>query len=133
MNEDSGFHNFWTVAVAVADAVVTTTRFGLGHLLHLPLQLHLSYNRTNTSTIRSAAFPSHNSGTPPFFQAPFIIRVRAGAMAAGSVPISSLVPTVQVSGRSVLSRRVRHGTPMTVVSSVMPPESVMTPRACLTR
>ena len=44
--------------------------------------------------------------------------------------MSSFVPFVIVSGRSVLSRRVKHGTPSTVVSSVMPPESVITPRAC---
>ena len=40
--------------------------------------------------------------------------------------LMSLVPNVIVSGRSVLSLRVIHGTPITVVSSVMPPESVMT-------
>jgi hypothetical protein len=49
------------------------------------------------------------------------------------VPINSLVPIVTVSGRSVLSRKVRQGTPITVVSSVMPPESVITPLACFTR
>ena len=51
----------------------------------------------------------------------------------GAFPMSSLVPMVQVSGRSVESRRVMHGMPITVVSSVMPPESVMTPLACFTR
>ena len=36
------------------------------------------------------------------------------------------VPCVTVTGRSVDSRSVRHGTPSTVVSSWMPPESVST-------
>lgn len=45
----------------------------------------------------------------------------------------SLVPMLIVSGRSVLSRRVMQGTWRKVVSSVIPPESVMTPRAFFTR
>ena len=45
---------------------------------------------------------------------------------SGSVPTNSLVPTFTVSGRSVLSRNVIHGTPNTVASSVIPPESVIT-------
>ena len=56
-----------------------------------------------------------------------------GANAAGFVPINSFVPTVTVSGRSVLSLRVIHGTPRTVVSSVMPPLSVITHFALSTR
>ena len=36
---------------------------------------------------------------------------------------------VTVTGRSVLCRRVRHGTPSAVVSSWIPPESVRTSRA----
>ena len=51
----------------------------------------------------------------------------------GSVPISSFVPMVMVSGRSVLSRKVKQGTPMTVVSSVIPPESVTTAKERSTR
>ena len=42
-------------------------------------------------------------------------------------------PIVIVSGRSVLSRSVMQGTPMTVVSSVMPPESVITALLLSTR
>jgi hypothetical protein len=38
-------------------------------------------------------------------------------MASGFVPISRLVPWVNVTGRSVLLRKVRHGMPNTVVSS----------------
>ena len=42
---------------------------------------------------------------------------------------SRFVPCVMVTGRSVLGRRVRHGTPRTVVSSCTPPESVITAAA----
>ena len=38
----------------------------------------------------------------------------------GLVPNNSLVPTVQVSGRSVLSRNVIHGTLITVAASYIP-------------
>jgi hypothetical protein len=41
------------------------------------------------------------------------------------------VPWVSVTGRSVLSRSVTHGTPRIVVSSWMPPLSVSTRRASL--
>ena len=94
----------------------------------------LGYNSShNTSTIRSAACPSHSSGIAPFFHSPAYNLSSAGLTAAGLVPISSLVPTVQVSGRSVLSRSVIQGTPITVVSSVIPPESVTTARLCCTK
>jgi len=83
--------------------------------------------------MRSPVLPSHSGGTLPDFQRPSNRRPSAGASLAGSVPISSLVPSVTVSGRSVVLRIVMHGTPITVVSSVTPPESVMTAFACLTR
>ena len=57
----------------------------------------------------------------------------AGLIARGFEPISSFVPIFTVSGRSVLSRKVIHGIPITVVSSVMPPESVITAFAFSTR
>ena len=63
----------------------------------------------------TAALPSHFGGIAPFFHCPAINRARAGGSLPGSVPMSSFVPIVMVSGRSVLSRRVRHGTPRTVV------------------
>ena len=53
----------------------------------------------------------------------------AATIRSGSRPTSWFVPSVTVIGRSVLSRRVRHGTPSTVVSSCTPPESVSTSRA----
>ena len=59
--------------------------------------------------MRSAAFPSHLGGMAPFFHCPAITRARAGGSLRGSVPINSLVPIVTVSGRSVLSRKVRQG------------------------
>ena len=47
--------------------------------------------------------------------------------------LSPLSKTEIVSGLSVLSRSVMHGTPITVVSSVIPPESVITASALSTR
>lgn len=82
--------------------------------------------------MRGEVWPSQRGGIPPSGQRPAKRSARAGAMAAGSVPTRRFVPMVQVSGRSVLSRRVRQGTCMTVVSSVMPPESVTTAIECLT-
>ena len=56
-----------------------------------------------------AVFPSHLRGIAPFFHSPAITRASAGGSFLGSVPINSLVPIVTVSGRSVLSRKVRQG------------------------
>src|SRR5690625_6478849 len=67
--------------------------------------------------ILSAVLPSHFSGTPPFFQSPANSRSKNGGIASGSVPTSSLVPMVIVSGLSVLSRSVMQGIPITVVRS----------------
>ena len=66
-------------------------------------------NRSRCSTIRSAALPSHFGGIAPFFHSPAINRASAGGSLLGSVPISSFVPIVMVSGRSVLSRSVKAG------------------------
>ncbi len=46
---------------------------------------------------------------------------------------STFVPSVIVTGRSVLSRTVKHGMPNAVVSSCSPPESVTTANADCTR
>ena len=73
----------------------------------------------STLTILSAALPSHKGGMPPFFHLPAKSLSSAGLISEGSVPISSFGPMVQVSGRSVLSLKVMHGMPITVVSSVM--------------
>src|SRR6185503_2443864 len=77
-----------------------------------------------TSTMRSAARPSHSSGRRPRLPSPRRTRATAAAIRAGSVPASALVPSSTVSGRSVFSRQVTHGTPSAVVSSCSPPESV---------
>ena len=87
----------------------------------------------NTSTILLADLPSHNSGIPPVFHSPEKRVLIAGAIFFGFVPINSLVPTEIVSGRYVFSRNVKHGTPITVVSSVIPPESVITAKDFSTR
>ena len=56
----------------------------------------------------------------------------SATMQSGSSPTRTLVPCSTVTGRSVLLRSVRQGTPRTVVSSWMPPESVSTSRAWAT-
>ena len=63
-------------------------------------------------TILCPAFPSHNSGITPFFHLPENNFSMVGLIERGSVPINSLVPIVTVSGRSVLSRNVKQGTPI---------------------
>ncbi len=75
-------------------------------VLLAPLQFAFN-SRSRCSTIRSADFPSHFGGIAPCFHCPVINRVSAGGSLLGSVPMSSFVPMVMVSGRSVLSRRVR--------------------------
>ena len=57
----------------------------------------------------------------------------AGPIAFGFTPNNLFVPISIVSGRSVLSLSVIHGIFMTVVSSVIPPESVMTALALSTK
>ena len=69
---------------------------------------------------------SHLAGMDPFFRLPSIVFPRPVRPPLGSVPINSFVPTLTVSGLSVESRKVIHGAPKTVVSSVIPPESVIT-------
>jgi hypothetical protein len=48
------------------------------------------------ATILSAVWPSHKGGMPPFFQLPANNFSSVGLIAAGSVPINSLVPMLQV-------------------------------------
>lgn len=83
-------------------------------------------NPTSTPAIRSPARPSHSSGIRAA-RPPFSRRTRKAASSPpASAPTSVFVPCVTVTGRSVLSRSVKQGTPRTVVSSWMPPESVRT-------
>src|SRR5665809_48824 len=82
----------------------------------------------STATIRSAALPSHFSGTLPATGGADKARLPASRMACLPVPIRRLVPSLQVTGRSVVLRRVRQGIPSAVVSSWIPPLSV---RTCL--
>ena len=65
--------------------------------------------RSKHATIRSAALPSQSGGIALFFHCPAINRASAGESLLGSVPMSSFVPIVMVSGRSVVSRRLSHG------------------------
>src|SRR5664280_1899048 len=82
--------------------------------------------------MRAPARPSHNAGHR--FGHPLASTWRAAASTrSGDRPTTWLVPSVTVTGRSVFSRKVRHGTPRTVVSSWMPPESVRTSAAPCSR
>src|SRR5215469_3320261 len=65
----------------------------------------------STSAMRSPARPSHNGGTVPFLGRPAIIFDNSEPSLSLSCPTTILVPKVTVTGRSVLSRTVRHGTP----------------------
>jgi hypothetical protein len=78
------------------------------------------------AAIRSAAWPSQSSGTLPLTQFPARTSATAARIRAGLRPTRTFVPAEIVTGRSVFSRTVRHGTPRNVVYSWMPPESVMT-------
>ena len=71
-------------------------------------------------------FPSHKRGTCPFFHFPENSFDKACSIFLGFEESNSLVPICTVSGRSVLSRKVKHGIFNTVVSSEIPPESVIT-------
>ena len=84
-------------------------------------------NSTKQPQILSAAFPSQRGGI--FFSVEIgWLRVSKAARFIFSefVPTSRFVPCEIVTGRSVFSRRVRHGIPSAVVSSCKPPESVKT-------
>ena len=76
-----------------------------------------------------AASPSQNGGTAASRCRDLLDPARHLDERSGRSPSSVLVPIDTVTGRSVLSRSVRHGTPRKVVSSWMPPESVSTPAA----
>ncbi len=67
----------------------------------------LASTRPRCSTIRAAVLPSHLGGIAPFFHHPVIDCASAGGSLRGSVPMSSLVPIMMVSERSVLSLRVK--------------------------
>lgn len=62
----------------------------------------------NNSTILSAAFPSHNSGTFPSFKFPFNTFKHATSALSKSKPINWFVPTSTVLGRSVDVLSVMH-------------------------
>ena len=67
--------------------------------------------------MRSLASPSHSSGIFLALTLPLRIRFISARSRDISRPISMFVPELMVTGRSVLSRKVRQGTPRNVVSS----------------
>ena len=82
---------------------------------------------TTADPARRPAWPSHRGGT----RLGCVSRRSAGISArrSGFTPNTTFVPCVTVTGRSVRSRRVKHGIPRAVVSSWIPPESVTTAAA----
>ena len=81
--------------------------------------------------MRSPAWPSQSGGR----RGPGGPAASTSATAAGTSAgcTRRFVPWVIVTGRSVLGRTVRQGTPKMVVSSWTPPESVMTTVLSATR
>jgi len=77
--------------------------------------------------------PSHIGGIAALLPLPRHQARERGTELGRVVPINSFVSTATVSGRSVLSRSLRQRTPTTVVSSAIPPESVIAPFARYTR
>jgi len=77
--------------------------------------------------------PSQSSGLVPCFHLLESNILKASSILSGLVPTKTLVPISQVYGRSVESQSVIQGTFITVVSSVIPPESVKIEKAFLTR
>jgi hypothetical protein len=75
--------------------------------------------------------PSHNGGIVPVLALPSRILVKSKSSSFRSCPTNTLVPEVTVTGRAVLSRIVRQGTPKYVVSSSIPPESVTHDCMCI--
>src|SRR5438270_3388263 len=66
---------------------------------------------TTISAIRSPACPSHSGGTVPFLALPESTVASSVRNLSGLRPTRTLLPKVTVTGRSVLSRTVRQGTP----------------------
>ena len=74
--------------------------------------------------MRSAVRPSQNRGAQGLGRGIDAASRQPSTIRSGSRPTMRLTPVSTVTGRSVLSRRVRQGTPSTVASSWRPPESV---------
>src|SRR5579863_9623983 len=72
---------------------------------------------TLISALRSLAWPSQSGGIVPRFALPAKIFDSSIRSLAVSLPTRIFVPSSSVIGRSVLCRKVRHGTPKYVVSS----------------
>lgn len=68
-------------------------------------------------TILAAACPSHKGGDPIGRGGWASVQRVSSTIRFGSVPMTRFVPCVTVTGRSVVSRKVRQGTPRIVVSS----------------
>lgn len=63
------------------------------------------------AAIRSPAWPSHNGGIAPVLAFPSRILVNSELSFILSWPTRTFVPIPTVTGRSVLLRRVKQGTP----------------------
>src|SRR6266849_5355983 len=76
---------------------------------HISEALQVTSVAVKISAMRSLAFPSQKGGTPPFFTPPRKILHASFRNRFESCPTRIFVPIVTVTGRSVLSRTVRHG------------------------
>src|SRR6185437_15917877 len=94
-------------------------------LRHASMHIREEKKRAMASWLRSPACPSHSGGMIPCLGDSRLAR-QACKMDSRLVPAIRFVPYSTVMGLSVLSRRVRQGTPSTMDSSWIPPESVST-------
>jgi hypothetical protein len=82
---------------------------------------------SNTLMMRLAALPSQQRGDGFNFSPRRNTPLNSLSILSGYDPTKTFVAYSRVTGLSVLSRRVIHGTPRMVVSSWTPPESVRKP------
>ena len=76
--------------------------------------------------MRSEAFPSQSAGQGSGAPEARSCKAASKSLRRRARVVSRFEPSLIVIGRSVFGRSVRHGTPSTVVSSCIPPESVST-------
>src|ERR1700693_1491353 len=94
----------WFVGLNMDDAIWDVTVFRIKGAF-------ASAYPCNASAILSPACPSHNGGIDPFLALSYRILVSADLSNAGFCPTKAFVPKLTVTGRSVLLRMVKHGTP----------------------
>lgn len=102
---------------------------GQRHSQALNLRIGHDGHRSRISAMRLDARPSPNGGVLPDLLCPARMRAVSTSSRSMFFPINVLVPNSTVTDRSVFSLKVRQGAPRNVVSSWIPPESVITSAA----